>query len=332
MRFAYFILTVAVLATSACDQKSAVAYGGANSVIMVVPERLWSAVEDTVMTALQPRIYTVRDERTFDVTHVPPTDPDWLRLREFRQVVLMGYEGDEWMEAAAGEIEDVPASLPAIRTVGEVWARGQLVTVVLLPRASGRDAVASIVPELHALLDRRFKDYVRRRMYVSGADTELQQQLLAQHGFGLLLPELYEHEIEGDTHVFRNHYATGSTELRRALLVTSRAGTQPVDSAALLAWRDSVASAAYGFEQRLVRNRLLASDPAGPATIQLQGSWETPPDSFPAGGPFIARAVPCASQERTYLLDAWLYAPGEDKYEYMLQLENILDSFECRAS
>jgi hypothetical protein len=33
--------------------------------------------------------------------------------------------------------------------------------------------------------------------------------------------------------------------------------------------------------------------------------------------------------ERTYLVDGWLYAPGSPKYEYMIQLGTILDSFEC---
>ena len=41
------------------------------------------------------------------------------------------------------------------------------------------------------------------------------------------------------------------------------------------------------------------------------------------------RAIVCEDQDRMYLLDAWLYAPGKEKYEYMIQLETILDSFSC---
>ena len=37
-------------------------------------------------------------------------------------------------------------------------------------------------------------------------------------------------------------------------------------------------------------------------------------------------------QDRMYLLDAWLYAPGKEKYEYMIQLQTILGSFRCGAS
>ena len=66
------------------------------------------------------------------------------------------------------------------------------------------------------------------------------------------------------------------------------------------------------------------------AAIQIQAQWRNPPErGWPAGGPFITRAVTCESQDRTYYVDAWLYAPGKEKYEYMIQLETILDSFRC---
>jgi hypothetical protein len=63
---------------------------------------------------------------------------------------------------------------------------------------------------------------------------------------------------------------------------------------------------------------------------ELQAVWQNPPSAdWPAAGPFIARVVACEEQDRLYLLDAWLYAPGRDKYEYMIQLNTVLDSFRC---
>ena len=62
---------------------------------------------------------------------------------------------------------------------------------------------------------------------------------------------------------------------------------------------------------------------------RVRGVWSAPPDRFPGAGPFITRVVPCPAQNRDYLLDAWLYAPGSEKFEYVLQLETILNSFEC---
>ena len=69
----------------------------------------------------------------------------------------------------------------------------------------------------------------------------------------------------------------------------------------------------------------------GLETYEIQAAWANPPEStWPAGGPFILRGIICPDQDRMYLVDSWLYAPGKEKYEYVIQLETILDSFRCR--
>ncbi len=62
---------------------------------------------------------------------------------------------------------------------------------------------------------------------------------------------------------------------------------------------------------------------------ELRGVWQNPPEAFPAAGPFITRAIGCPASGRTYFVDAWLYAPSREKYQYMIQLETILDTFRC---
>lgn len=324
-------LLAATLFLGGCETRSSVTYGDPSSLIVVAPERLWAAVQDTVMSALEPTIHTVREERTFEVTHVTPLDTAWLQLRKFRQVILLGYEGDGWLAGAVDEVDSVPANLPAIIEVGDVWAREQAVTVVLLPRGAGREAVAAIVPELHALLDERYRTYVHQRMFTSGVDQALRRELLRNAGFGLTLPDVYRHEQPGGTqHVFRNHYAQGSTELRRGITVDWRPLTDSISPRELLRWRDA-ATAVFGFEQEVVPEapdvRRLTGPGAG--TLEVRGAWQTPQGDWPAGGLFIARAVLCPEQDRRYLMDAWLYAPNESKYEYVIQLETILNSFTC---
>lgn len=334
MRSLLLGLFAGALLSSGCETKSPVSYGAANSLIVVAPERLWEAVRDTVMTALEPTIRTVRDERTFEVTHVTPVDTAWLELRRFKQVILLGYEGDRWIASALNEGGGVPERLPAIVEAGEVWARDQAVTVVLLPRGSGLEAVRSIVPGLHELLDTRYREYVRQRMYTSGVDRGLRRELMRTAGFGLTLPDVYRHEEPGGTvHIFRNHYATGSTELRRAILVDWRPIADDVGPRDLVRWRDSMSSV-YGFEQNVTSELPDVRELSGPGAgaLEVRGAWETPEGEWPAAGPFIARAVRCPDQDRLYLIDAWLYAPNESKYEYVLQLETILNSFTCGVS
>jgi hypothetical protein len=37
----------------------------------------------------------------------------------------------------------------------------------------------------------------------------------------------------------------------------------------------------------------------------------------------------CEGQNRAYLLDSWLHAPGAATYQYVVELETILDTFRC---
>jgi hypothetical protein len=99
-----------------------------------------------------------------------------------------------------------------------------------------------------------------------------------------------------------------------------------------MAWRADLVATHYSEPQDIVPDGLIEErfDHEGNETLQVQAQWRNPPErGWPAGGPLMTRAVTCDAQDRTYLIDAWLYAPGKEKYEYMIQLETILDSFAC---
>ncbi len=71
---------------------------------------------------------------------------------------------------------------------------------------------------------------------------------------------------------------------------------------------------AYDLRQQVDTAQIHTREIEGGA-LEVQGVWMSADPSWPAGGPFIDRVVPCPAQDRTYLLDAWLYAPGKRKYE-----------------
>jgi hypothetical protein len=212
-----------------------------------------------------------------------------------------------------------------------VWARGQEVTLVLLPEESQAEQLLTVLPELGERIDTRFREYVTRRMYVSGPDTVLRARLREHAGFSVLLPQVYERISQDSVYLFRNDHPTPG-RLERSFLVTWSDTAEPLSPEAVLAWRDSVASRYYDPVQVSQREPLHTREIPGIGShaLEIQGVWSTPPDEWPpSAGPFINRVVTCPEQGRTYLLDAWLYAPREDKYEYMLQLQTILNTFEC---
>ena len=327
-------LAAFALVLTSCSGESR-AWGENNSIIVGTSEDQWLGIGGMVESALETRIVTVRPEKTFRVTHQDPARPEWDRLRRFRQLLLIGTADDPWMAEALDLAEQASFEPPEIFQVEDVWARGQTATVMLLASRDPAEADPLMEP-LHDLMDGQYREWVKARMFMTGANEELADSLWELAQFSLVLPQLYRRRTEDSVYMFRNDNPDPS----RAdpadhdhLADTRTPGPQPGRAPGL----------APGGGRRALQ---LPAGP-GPTAGARQASptgrrgswtrfgavWSNPPeDAFPAGGPLITRLVPCPHQGRDYLVDAWLYAPGRDKYQYVLQLETILDSFRCRAA
>jgi len=316
-----------------CDEQRA--FGDPDSIIVAARADLWEEIQDTVTSALEPRIFTVRNERTFTLTHQDPREEPWGRLQLFRQELVIGTADDPWVaEALAKRQGSAPLSPPQIVQAQDVWARQQLVTVLLLsPDGDPAAQVIRLLEPLHELMDRQFREYSVNRMFVSGRDTALARRLEEEYSFRILLPEVYRHEAHDTLHIFRNDNPDPSELIRQATvswISPLPEDMPPVDS--LLAWRRRASEEVYAYPQVNDTSFMLVADTtlAGHQVREIQAVWANPPDdAFPAGGPFLFRAIRCEEDDRLYFLDAWLYAPNRDKYQYMIHLQAILDSFRC---
>ncbi len=326
-------LTALALSLFGCDVQPP-SWGEFNSIIVGTSEDQWLAVADMVEQAVEARVVTVRQEKTFVVTHQDPFRPAWDRLQRFRQLLLIGTAEDPWMADALALTGRSSFDPPEILQVEEVWARGQTATVILL---SSRDAAEaeSLMEPLHDLLDSRYRQWVKARMFMTGPNEALADSLWDMAQFSIVLPQLYRRRTEDSVFMFRNDNPDPS-ELIRQITITWRTYTpEPITEDELLAWRQEVADGHFGYPQvmdlELAQTRRLQQGDV--IMEEVRAVWANPPeDTFPAGGPMITRAIPCPHHGRDYLVDAWLYAPGRDKYQYILQLETILDSFRCRGA
>ena len=310
------------------------AWGDQNAIIVATSEEQWAAIGEMVESALEATIVTVRSEKTFRVTHQVPTGEGWRNLQRFRQLVLIGAVDSPWMVEALALTDREGFNPPEIFQVEDVWARGQIATVLLLP-SEGAEGAEELLEPLHELLDGQYRMWVRNRMFMSGLDSLLADTLWNEAGFSLLLPYVYQRRTVDSVYIFLNDNPTPS-ELIRQITVTWRSPIpEELGQDELLAWRKVLTDRYYKYPQAVdMELAQMRRFQMGDLVLEeLRAVWANPPeDLFPAGGPMITWSVPCPAQDRHYLVDAWLYAPGKDKYEYMLQLETILSTFRCRSA
>lgn len=333
MRRFVLATTVLLVAAAACDQMPR-AYGDPNSIIAVMAPEVWQEVEEEVYDALEPTIRTVRDEKTFTVTFQDPEGQYWSNLRRFRQMLLVGTGQEPWMQEALEHVRDSVAE-EGIYTAYDVWSRGQQLTLVLAGEGDQAAALRRNLGTIHRTLDDQYRQWAVNRMYQTGADSALLDTLATQARFQLVVPKVYRWIQRDSLYLFRNDNPDPS-ELIRQIAVTWRSPIPPdLQPEGILEWRAEVA-ASYTEQQEVVLDETTEAGPTefrGRPAYQIQAMWQNPPDlQWPAAGPFMTRAVVCPNQNRMYLLDAWLYAPGKEKYEYMIQLQTILDSFRCGLS
>ena len=328
------LMTVLVLGPAlavACDTRG-LSYGDPNSIIAVMSPDLWQEVSEEVYGELEQTVVTVRDEKTFTVTYQEPYGEHWPNLRRFRQMLLVGTVSDPWVQEALEET-DQEITGPGLYRVRDVWSLDQFVSLAIVPEGgAAAAALEEHLPAIQARLDEEYRAYARDRMYLSGVDSALADTLATEAGFSLVLPDVYRWMQRDSTYVFRNDNPDPSELIRQIGVQWRSPAPASLDVQGLLAWRADLAATHYTEPQAFVAEGMVVDTLSldGHTALEVRAQWRNPPDrGWPAGGPLIVRAVTCDGQDRTYLLDAWLYAPGHEKYEYMIQLETLLDTFEC---
>ncbi len=323
----------AVIGLAGCENLP-LAMGDVQAIVVGASPELWAEVGDTAFEALEGSVFTVRDDHAFRVTYAEPVDSAWAGLRRLRQLLLIGKASDPWMSRSL-ELSDAAPNPPEVLQVTEVWAREQLVTMLVLEEdadlADDVRTVTEMLPELFGLFNSQYREWAVARMFATARDTALARTLRDEHGFYLIVPEVYDYQVQDSVHIFRNDNPNPSELIRQFAITWRTPVPESVGTDEILAWRTGLAEQYYDYPQIVARDIFAAgaAEFGDWDAYSVQGVWENPPGAYPAAGPFISRAITCAGQERMYLVDAWLYAPSRDKYEYMIQLDEILNSFRC---
>ena len=224
---AFAVLAGLAAAAAGCELPPA--HGDANAFIVGASPALWAEAEEVFLEAMEPTIQTVRDERPFRITHQDPGEIEaWGLLSRFRQVLVLGVEGDPWIDDALAALEEPPPAAPGIFQV----------SVLLLPATGQVEAVRALAPELHGILDEQFRAYAATRMFISGEDLALEDSLAQNTGFSVLIPTVYRYSTRDSVFRFRNDNPSPA-ELIREISVSWESPGPAADPGAevLRGWR-----------------------------------------------------------------------------------------------
>ena len=310
---------------AACGKPQAM--GEPTELLVGASDEIWEVLEDEVIASLEPTTLTVRNEAIFEVAHRDPAGDEWRDLRSMRQIVLIGSAGNPAVAEVLATLDAPPPQPPTLFQAQNVWALNQSVSVVLLPPGADPLAARPLLRQLSTTLVHQLEQYAAARMFVSGANEELADSLRRNAGFTLRIPNVYRfEEREPGVFIFRNDQPDPATLIRNITVASRPVTSVTLTPAALATWREELVARLTQPPQLTGALSNSAAEP-GAAYTQIEGTWTNPPDQWPAGGIFITRATTCGSRE--FLIDAWLYAPGQPKYEYDYQLPTILQSFRC---
>lgn len=323
------VLVVGAMA-AACGKPSAM--GEANSLIVVAPDSVWRRVEDITYESLERTVFTTRDEKIFNVTYVGTESPELGQLLLWRQVIVFAPPGDSRLERVAGQAGHGEPAPGDLFQAGDVWARGQVVTAVVLEPERQVESWRESLPELASLLEERFREYTLTRMFVSGIDSATADFLREAYGVSLHVPRVYQRARRDDDIVILRNDNPEPSELIRSVLLQRRDPSDSITVGDIVAWRKTIDSLQYNVPQsfQVVGDGGRPFDAGGYPGLEIRGVWQDE-GTYPAAGPFIARAVLCPGG--TFFIDAWLYSPNprRSKWEYLMQLEEIMDSFRCEG-
>jgi len=317
------------LVAAGCGKQAAM--GEPNSlVVLTASDSLWSRMEDTTRAALEQTLFTVREEKKYYLEQADTSSPHVGQYQLFRQVIVFGTPDNPYVRKIVDASEAGGPPPPAsIVQAQDVWARDQIATAVVLDPAHPAESWAAQLPRLARLVDTRYRRFIQRRMYVSGEDTATERELLSRYRFHLRFPAVYQVDTARDSLVVIRNDNPDPSELIRSVLVAFRPRVDSLTAEEAYAWRRAVDTLFYHTPQAIdtIPGGVERLEVDGRQALEARGTWKDVGTSYPAGGPFISRLVQCP--DRTYFLDGWVYAPGKSKYQYVLQVREILDSFRC---
>jgi hypothetical protein len=334
--YKFSIIILLTLCLQSCERKPQT-LGSFDKIIILCETNLWSEIELELKKALQVEIITPQPEYIFNLLQ---REPDNLSdLKRYRNLLLVGTLEtpgptkklfDKMLTEKARN--SILSGENAIFQKPNVWSKDQLLGVVVAKDVENlKMNIAKEQERIFDMFDMHTKEVVTQSMYSGHEKTDIQNQILANHGWSVRIQHDYYCAIDsakarfvwlrrlGPQRWFSVYYeqVDDPTILSKEWMIETRnRNTKQFYKGDVIVQNDeiNVTEKTVNFNDRFA--------------IQLNGIWEN--NELMLGGPFRSFGFYNKSDERLYLVDIAVFAPGERKFQYIRQLESMAFTFKTR--
>jgi hypothetical protein len=325
------------------------AFGQLNEIVVIMDQDLWESPVGDTLRYYYSSAYPLlpQPEPVFDLRHFTPIDlkKDPLR-RELRTYMMVGNLADEDSPTTQMILKDI-GSEKARRAKenteennaagNDKWAKGQL---LLYQFAYSNNDLIDALKANYPAVKRRVNKFDERKLesyvYLDGVNNPLVQEVKDSMGISLRIPNDYFAAIN-DGEVIWMRKETDKTSQNLLLQKMKYEDQAQLSKENLIALRDSIgkryiASTIDNTYMRVNDEDLPvifnATTLNGQYAVEARGVWEIVGDYM--GGAFISYLVLNPNTNELIFIDAFLHAPGEEKRDYMEQMDYIVNTLKFK--
>lgn len=356
--YRYFAFILFVVFLNACGSEvgskyrpKSPAFGKMNDIVVVCDKNVWESIIGDTFSYYYESAFPVmtQPEAIFDLRHMTSEEimADDLK-KQLRTFIVLSNLGDvnsttsKWVgeDLGADKKSKAMADTSFCSSVGsDKWAKGQLIVYLF-----GKDiqtltqAIVKTFPAVAKRIQEHDKDQLQANVYSHKNENEgARQDLIRDFGLDMKIPADYvKSPLKADFTWYRKDF----NGMSQHLIIARKKYKNPSDfsKTALLAWRDELTRSIEGS----AKGSFMKSNPVdlpvyeyayqlnGAYTKELRGIWEMENDFM--GGPFFNYTLLNASTNELVMVDAFVFAPGKEKRDYMQQLDFIVKTARLATS
>jgi hypothetical protein len=321
------------------------AFGNLNEIVVIMDDDLWDGPLGDSIRYYYSAAYPLlpQPEPIFDLRHFTPKDLDSSPLlRELRSYMAVGIISDSSSPTTNMIAKDLGAEKtsqakqdPAFNsTLGyDKWAKGQL---VIYQFATSFDDLVGVVKENFPAVKKRVNDFDRKKLeayaYLNGENKRLSEEVHSTMGVELKVPSGFFMAINDGEVIWmrRETEKMSSNIVLKKMKYTDQAQLTKEN---LIAVRDSIGKKYVSstlpntYMKINYKDLPVISSPTkinGNYAIDGRGIWEIENDYM--GGAFISYLILNPAINEILFIDGFLHAPGENKRDFMQQLDLVINT------